>query len=139
MSSPRQAGTPTGTAWPRGWGCIALALALWLLPACSSEPLAGRTAGVVFLTKADCEAFVVQSLTGTYALLSVASANLVATRGDVFEGGVLRPGRVTFRYLPVDTVQDRREARQVILNVDATGLSVTAAQAALQTACPGSG
>ncbi|MEM6783299.1 MAG: hypothetical protein AAF624_06145 [Bacteroidota bacterium] len=89
----------------------------------------------MFLTQSGCEAFVVQALTGSYALLGVASGDLTPQRGDVFEGGVLRPGRVTFRYLPVNGRQDRRDARQVILNVDEAGLSVTEAQAALRAAC----
>ncbi|MEL7363418.1 MAG: hypothetical protein AAFN13_15185 [Bacteroidota bacterium] len=130
MSSSR----PPGTMRRRCcW--VALFMALWVLPACSSEPLAGRTAGVVFLTQDDCKAFVVQALTGSYALLTAATDNLTPERGDVFEGGVLRRGRVTFRYLPTKGNQDRREARQVILNVEESGLSVTDAQASLRAAC----
>ena len=113
-------------------------LASLALAACSTEPLAGRTASVVFLTDANCDYFVVQALRGSFAVLEGAD-DLVVRQGDVFEGGALRPGRVTFRHLPFGTDDDREDAPIVILDVEAGGLDVVEAQTRWRTLCAADG
>ncbi|MEM8558078.1 MAG: hypothetical protein AAGG50_09675 [Bacteroidota bacterium] len=93
---------------------------------------------MVFLTDTNCDYFVVQALRGSYAVLQGAG-DLVVRQGDVFEGGALRAGRVTFRHLPLGTDDDREDAAVVILNVDRGGLDVIEAQTRLRTLCSTAG
>lgn len=120
---------------------VAFGLALGatlLLAACSAEPLAGRSTNVVFLTEDACDYFVVQSLGRAYAVLARQTDDLAPRQGDVLEGGVLRRGRATLRYLPLGTDVDRDDASEVVVQVDRPNLNVTEAQARLAEACTGS-